>query len=361
MTPLEKYRQDLQRPDFAEDPAQRRAVEALQQVHDDVLADQQRLQGLLGRLRKPRTRTGLYMWGGVGRGKTYLMDVFFEALPIEAKRRMHFHRFMQYVHREMRRRQGHRNPLVEIAADFAAGARVLCFDEFFVTDITDAMILAGLLETLFDHGVTLVTTSNIEPDYLYWNGLQRARFLPAIELIKRHTRILNVDGGIDYRLRLLEQAELFHCPLGERAEYFLEERFRALEPEHGESRRDLDLEVEGRSIHARRANEDVAWFEFRELCDGPRSQNDYIELAREFHTVLVANVERMGGQLDDMARRFINLVDEFYDRGVKLIVTAEAPIEDLYAGGRLDFEFERTRSRLLEMQSHEYLAREHKA
>jgi cell division protein ZapE len=361
MTPLEKYQQDLERPDFFEDPAQRRAVEMLQQVYDDVLAEHDKRQGLKGKLRRARPCKGLYMWGGVGRGKTYLMDVFFEALPFEKKRRMHFHRFMQHVHRQMRARQGEKNPLTAIAREFAAEAEVLCFDEFFVTDITDAMILAGLLETLFQQGMTLVTTSNIEPDYLYWNGLQRARFLPAIDLLKTHTRTLNVDGGVDYRLRVLEQAELFHCPLGDGAEQFLEERFQALQPEHGEPREDVALDVEGRQIRARRANEDIAWFEFRELCDGPRSQSDYIELAREFHTVLLANVERLGVHTDDMARRFINLVDEFYDRGVKLILTAEAPIGDLYAGGRLEFEFERTRSRLLEMQSHEYLAREHKA
>jgi cell division protein ZapE len=235
------------------------------------------------------------------------------------------------------------------------------FDEFFVTDITDAMILATLLGTLFEEGVTLVATSNIVPDELYRDGLQRARFVPAIALLKQHTRVLNVDGGTDYRLRLLEQAELYHCPLGPTSDAFLTERFATLETEHGDHRENVDIQIEGRSIHARKITDDVAWFEFRGLCDGPRSQNDYIELAREYHTVLLANVERMGVATDDIARRFINLVDEFYDRGVKLILTAEVPIEDIYAGGRLEFEFARTRSRLLEMQSREYLARPHRA
>ncbi|MCH8544343.1 MAG: cell division protein ZapE [Alcanivorax sp.] len=360
MTPLEHYQRDLTRPEFFHDPAQQRAVERLDMVYQELMAGTGRRSGLFRR-RRPQKIQGLYMWGGVGRGKTYLMDVFFEALPFPEKRRMHFHRFMQHVHQEMRARQGQKNPLVNIARDFARATRVLCFDEFFVTDITDAMILAGLLEVLLEEGVTLVATSNIEPDGLYRDGLQRARFLPAIALLKTHTHVLNVDGGTDYRLRLLEQAELYHCPLGDKSEAFLTERFATLETEHGNHRENVDLNVEGRVIRARKVSDDVVWFDFRALCDGPRSQNDYIELAREFHTVLLGNVERMGGATDDLARRFINMVDEFYDRSVKLIVTAEVPIEDLYAGGRLEFEFDRTRSRLLEMQSHEYLAREHKA
>lgn len=361
MTPSEQYQRDLERPDFHHDVAQARAVDALQDLHDRLLAAAGRRRGLLGRLRKPQAETGLYMWGGVGRGKTYLMDVFFESLPFADKERMHFHRFMQHIHREMRVRQGEKNPLEGIARDFARRARVLCFDEFFVTDITDAMILASLLGTLFEEGVTLVATSNIVPDDLYRDGLQRARFLPAIALLKQHTKVLNVDGGTDYRLRLLEQAELYHCPLGPNADAFLVERFATLETEHGDHQENVDLQIEGRPIRVRKMADDVVWFDFRALCDGPRSQNDYIELARECHTVLLGNVERMGVATDDIARRFINLVDEFYDRNVKLIITAEVPIEDIYAGGRLEFEFARTRSRLLEMQSHEYLARPHRA
>lgn len=362
MTPLEKYQADLARPEFVHDAAQEQAVLALDDLYRR-LGRSRPASGWLARLRKtkPRPEKGLYMWGGVGRGKTYLMDVFFQCLPFEEKRRMHFHRFMQKVHRQMRERQGEKNPLTSIAKEFAARYRVLCFDEFFVTDITDAMILATLLQTLFDEGVTLVATSNIAPDGLYKDGLQRARFIPAIELLKQHTQVMNVDGGHDYRLRVLEQAELFHCPLGAEANRFMEERFAALASEHGRHRISGNILVEGRKIATVRTTDDVVWFDFMALCDGPRSQNDYIEIAREFHTVLISDVQRMGVGSDDLARRFINLVDEFYDRGVKLVVTAETPIEDLYAGDRLDFEFERTRSRLLEMQSQEYLAREHLA
>ena len=359
--PLAQYRADLEGGSLYPDVAQKRAVEELDGLYWRLLAAGERRRGLIGRLRRPRPETGLYMWGGVGRGKTYLMDLFHEALPFPEKRRLHFHRFMQGIHRELRSRQGEKNPLAAIAREFARNARVLCFDEFFVSDIGDAMILANLLEALYSSGVTLVATSNIPPDELYRDGLQRARFLPAIELLEKHSRVLNVDGGVDYRLRLLEQAELYHCPLGEGAERFLSERFHTLEPEHGEHREHGVVEIEGREIPFRKAGEDVIWFDFRALCDGPRSQNDYIELAREYHTVLLGNVERMGAATDDLARRFINLVDEFYDRGVKLILTAETPIDELYSGGRLEFEFQRTCSRLLEMQSHDYLARAHQA
>lgn len=361
MTPLEHYQQDLQREEFFHDAAQARAVEHLDDLYHRLLAvDSRRRAGLLFRLKKRQPQKGLYMWGGVGRGKTYLMDVFFESLPFKQKQRMHFHRFMQYVHREMRLRQGQKNPLVGIASDLAEQAHVLCFDEFFVTDITDAMILGGLMESLFAQGVTLVATSNITPGDLYRDGLQRTRFLPAINLLQRHTQTLNVDGGTDYRLRLLEQAELYRCPLGNVADAFLQERFNTLETEHGDVRENIELSVEGRPIAVRKISDDVAWFDYQALCNGPRSQTDYIEIAREYHTVLLGDVERMGATTDDRARRFVNMVDEFYDRGVKLIVTAEVPIEDLYSGGRLQFEFQRTCSRLLEMQSHEYLARPHK-
>ncbi|MCY1290098.1 Cell division protein ZapE [compost metagenome] len=237
---------------------------------------------------------------------------------------------------------------------------MICFDEFFVSDITDAMILATLLDELFKNGVSLVATSNIVPDGLYRDGLQRARFLPAIALLKEHTEIVNVDSGVDYRLRALEQAELFHWPLDAEAEQSLRKSFDSLLPDCSHAAEDEPLIIENREIRAVRVCEDVAWFEFRELCDGPRSQNDYIELGKIFHAVILANVEQMGVAKDDMARRFINLVDEFYDRNVKLIISAEVELKDLYTGGRLTFEFQRTLSRLLEMQSHEFLARPHR-
>ena len=237
---------------------------------------------------------------------------------------------------------------------------MICFDEFFVSDITDAMILGTLLRHLFDRGVSLVATSNIVPDELYRDGLQRQRFLPAIDLLNRHCKVVNVDGGVDYRLRALEKAEIYHSPLDSEAESALSSAFDSLVPAVEEVRRNVRVEIEGRDIAARAVGEDVAWFDFPALCDGPRSQNDYIEIAREFHAVLVSNVPQLTPQMEDQARRFINMVDEFYDRGVKLIMSVAVDLEHIYAGNRLRFEFERTRSRLLEMQSHEYLARPHR-
>nr|WP_031218107.1 cell division protein ZapE [Halomonas sp. PBN3] len=378
-SPMARYRADLERDDFQYDAAQEHAVAHLQRLHDDLLAAPpaprspaqaggglaSKVAGLFGKRARsqpvepvlPEVR-GLYLWGGVGRGKTYLVDAFYESLPFPEKMRTHFHRFMQRVHNELEHYKGEKNPLRLIAAKFAAEARVICFDEFFVKDITDAMILANLLEALFERGVVLVATSNIVPDDLYKDGLQRARFLPAIDLLNRHCEVVNVDSGIDYRLRALKRAEIFHSPLDEAAEVELARSFREIAGHEGEA--DVGLEINHRMLRARRLHDDVVWFEFRELCDGPRSQNDYIELAREFHSVLVSNVTRMDGRTDDQARRFINMVDEFYDRGVKLLMSAEVPAEALYADGRLEFEFKRTLSRLQEMQSHEYLAQAHK-
>jgi cell division protein ZapE len=316
-----------------------------------------------GRLRRRFSRRrapeqGLYFWGGVGRGKTYLMDAFYDCLPFEEKQRVHFHRFMQRVHRELTELKGTENPLERIGERLARETEVICFDEFFVSDIADAMILANFLEAIFSRGITLVATSNIEPDGLYANGLQRARFLPAIALLKQHMQVLNVDAGTDYRLRTLEQAELYHSPLGPAADASLEASFAALalaNAQHWQR-----IEINGRYLTSRRLADDVVWFEFPELCAGPRSQNDYIELAREFHAVLLSGVPRLGPADDDQCRRFINLVDEFYDRRVKLVIAAEAPPHELYTGTRLSFEFDRTISRLHEMQSHEYLAAEHR-
>lgn len=363
MTPLERYQEDLKRPEFFHDAAQENAVRHLQRLYDDLVADDRNRTGFIGKLFGKKQNDpikGIYFWGGVGRGKTYLVDTFFDALPFEQKTRTHFHRFMKRVHEEMRTLKGEKNPLTIIGKRFSEEWRVICFDEFFVSDITDAMILATLLEELFKNGVSLVATSNIVPDGLYKDGLQRARFLPAIELLKKHTEIVNVDSGIDYRLRALEQAELYHFPLDAEAELSLEKSFRSLLTEHCKVQDNEALMIENREIMARKVANDVAWFDFRALCDGPRSQNDYIELGKIFGAVLVSNVERMDVSKDDMARRFINMVDEFYDRNVKLILSAEVELKDLYAGGRLEFEFQRTLSRLLEMQSHEYLSRPHR-
>jgi cell division protein ZapE len=364
MTPLERYQNDLQRADFFRDAAQENAVRHLQRLYDDLVAETPPSTGLLGRLlgKKPeKPIKGLYFWGGVGRGKTYLVDTFFDALPFEQKMRTHFHRFMKRVHEELRTLDGEKNPLVIVAQRFAKEARVICFDEFFVSDITDAMILAGLLDELFKNGVSLVATSNIVPDGLYKDGLQRARFLPAIALLKQYTEVVNVDSGIDYRLRALEQAELYHYPLSAEVEQELDKSFRSLLIGNCKVLENEQLSVENRIIVARKVANDVAWFDFRALCDGPRSQNDYIELGKIYSAIILSNVEQMNTSNEDMARRFVNLVDEFYDRNIKLIISAEVALKDLYVGNRLQFEFQRTLSRLLEMQSHEFLARPHRS
>ncbi|USD20574.1 AFG1 family ATPase [Microbulbifer variabilis] len=364
LSPLERYENDLQRPEFLEDSSQRAAVQELQNLHLRLVARAERgfLAGLVSRLRGADVgpERGLYFWGGVGRGKTYLMDAFYESLPFEQKQRTHFHRFMRQVHQDLKEYAGEKNPLEKVADKIARRARVLCFDEFFVSDIADAMILAGLLDALFRRGVALVATSNIVPEGLYKDGLQRARFLPAIELLQQHTKVVNVDGGTDYRLRTLELLELYHAPLDRAAGENLSSSFSRLIVDGCEVRSDVDLQVEGRPIRALKVADDVAWFNFTDLCDGPRSQNDYIELAREFHTVLLAAVPKFDERMDAQARRFINLVDEFYDRCVKLVISAEVLAEELYGGQHLRFEFERTVSRLLEMQSREYLERAHR-
>lgn len=345
------------------DQAQAQAVDKLDRLCSRLAKRNRRKSGgLLAKIWRPTVipEQGLYFWGGVGRGKTYLMDSFYESLPFERKMRIHFHRFMRRVHQDLEGLQGQANPLELVAESLAAETQVICFDEFFVSDITDAMILARLLEGLFARGVTLVATSNIVPDLLYREGLQRQRFLPAIALLNQHCEVVNVDGGQDYRLRALEQAELYYSPLGDLADQAIGATFDSLVAVEGEIKLAVDLDIEGRLIPAIKVAEDIVWFEFAAICEGPRSQNDYIEVAREFHSVMISGVPIFNTVNNDAARRFINLVDEFYDRGVKLAVTAAAPLHQLYESGRLGFEFQRTESRLLEMQSHEYLARPHR-
>ncbi|MDN6179559.1 MAG: AFG1 family ATPase [Halomonas subglaciescola] len=375
MPPLARYRADLKSGALVYDAAQEAAAGRLQQLYEALVEAPpalperapRRFSHRLAGLWKSRREAsgpalpniqGVYFWGGVGRGKTYLMNAFFAALPFADKQRTHFHRFMQHVHAELGRYKGHKNPLTLIAADLACEARVICFDEFFVDDIADAMTLGSLLQALFEHGVVLVATSNVVPDELYKNGLQRARFLPAIALLKQHCQVVHLDGGVDYRLRTLSRAEVFHAPLGEAAEQALEQSFRALAG--GTAQAQTTLEINRRPLVVRQLSGTLVWFEFDVLCNGPRSQNDYIEIARYFDTVLVSNVRQMGARTDAPARRFINMVDEFYDRGVNLLLSAEVPVASLYSGGRLDFEFQRTRSRLEEMQSRDYLACAHR-
>jgi len=361
MTPLQTYRQALSAPDFVPDPGQERVVEILDRLHRKLGDWRPSPAGLLDRLRGKETpiapMRGVYLWGGVGRGKTFLMDVFYDALTTTKKLRLHFHRFMQLVHEDLTLLKSRANPLSEVSRRFAERARILCLDEMQVNDITDAMILAGLFDGLFSRGVTLVTTSNIAPDDLYRNGLQRDRFLPAIELIKRHTEVLRLDGSTDYRLRHLEQAEVYHCPLDDVAGTCLEQSYRdAVAVDHPKP---PFIVINRREIPVVRWTDGVVWFDFDVICNVPRSQLDHVEVSRYFHTVLLQNVRRMDEGKTDLAHRFMTMVDALYDRNVKLLISAEAPPEELYSGHTLEREFRRTVSRLREIQSHEYLARPH--
>ncbi|WP_417763705.1 cell division protein ZapE [Shewanella sp.] len=358
-TPWQRYQQDLTREDFSYDAAQEQAVKALQRVFDELQQPQAKgWKAWFARSTTPEV-TGLYLWGGVGRGKTYLMDLFYDALPGQQKLRAHFHHFMLRIHRELNDLKGVQDPLLVIAKRMAKQYRVICFDEFFVSDITDAMLLGTLFTALFEHGVALVATSNIVPDELYRNGLQRARFLPAIAQINANCQILNVDSGIDYRLRTLEQAEIYHYPLDNEAQSNLTRYFEQLT--NGAEVLTNPLHIDGRDIKAVKHANGVLWLDFRAVCDGPRSQLDYMEIATAYHTVLLSSVEQMGALQtgDDIARRFLALVDEFYERRVKLIISAAVALDELYTEGLLSFEFRRCRSRLVEMQSREYLAQEH--
>ena len=363
MTPWERYQADLLRADFSADPAQRIAVEHTQTLYDALLAVYRHEDGLITIIKKtlggkpgPMVK-GLYFWGGVGRGKTWIVDTFYDCLPFPGKKRIHFHRFMQMIHHELKQLKNKENPLFLVADKIVTDTRVLCFDEFHVTDITDAMLLGGLLEALFERGLTLVATSNEAPDQLYRDGLQRDRFLPAIELIKTYTHVVNVDSGIDYRLRFLDKAEIYHCPLDENADRMLHENFTHIAPDAGSD--NVVLDIEGRPINTVRCGDGVVWFVFHDICDGPRGPADYIEIARLYQTVLVANVPVLEEADNDRAKRFMTLVDEFYDRNVKLIVTAAADPEHLYIGKRLTRPFQRTISRLNEMRTHDYLAKQH--
>ena len=341
------------------DPAQEAVLVELDRIHAALRPSEAGWFARVARqFRRDEAPRGLYLWGGVGRGKTFLVDLFYEHLPLTQKRRVHFHRFMGEVHARIRDLGERSDPLAEVAEGLAASLRLLCLDEFFVSDIGDAMILGRLLEHLFARGVTLVTTSNCEPAQLYRDGLQRARFLPAIALLQRHCAVLHLRSPNDYRLRSLTQAPTYLVPLDAAAEAALEacyERLTADTVRDGEP-----LRINDRTIDTVDSSEGVAWFEFAALCEGPRAVADYIEIARDFHTVLLAGVPQFDRLREDAALRFVHLVDEFYDRNVNLILSAAAPATGLYRGERHAFAFERTASRLIEMQSEAYLAREHK-
>ncbi|WP_273637014.1 cell division protein ZapE [Moraxella catarrhalis] len=360
-TPLERYQVALATGDFSEDAVQLAAVTYMDNLYHEIIKSQDSSGGgWFSSLfkSKPVMPKGLYMWGGVGRGKTWMMDMFYESLPIKRKMRMHFHHFMQRVQRELVALQGQADPLKKVADIIHQEAVVICFDEFFVSNVSDAMILGDLFSMLFDRGITLVATSNIEPSGLYKNGIHRDRFLPAIAQVEKHTTVMNIDAGIDYRLRLLKQAKLYSSPLTDDTKDWLSERFDTLAG--GQTISTSPIVIGGRNIDIIKRTETMLLADFRALCMQPRSVADFIEIANDFDTVMVDNVPALNDTLMDPTRRFIYLVDEFYDRRVKLLIRAEQSILTLYQGEKLAFEIERTRSRLLEMQSEEYLAEEHR-
>ena len=348
------YEATLAERGYHADAAQLRAIDALERCENEWADYKARRSNALTKLiRHPPIPRGVYMYGGVGRGKSFLMDCFFQAVPLTRKTRLHFHEFMREVHRELHELKGIADPLDELGRRIARRFRLICFDEFFVADVTDAMILHRLLEAMFANRVSIVTTSNFHPDELYPNGLHRDRILPAIELLKARLEVVNVDAGTDYRQLGLQELELYQCPLGPAADAAMARAFEQLAEARDE---DPVMQIEHRQIQALRRAGGVVWFDFKALCGGPRSQNDYLEIASRFHTVLVSNVPQMAPRLASEARRFTWLVDVLYDRRVKLILSAEVPAEQLYTEGPLAHEFPRTVSRLHEMQSAEFLA-----
>ncbi len=356
-TVTELYHAALAEKGYTADPAQLRAVGALQRCQDEWIAyKSRRTNALTKALVRPPIPKGVYMYGGVGRGKSFLMDSFFNAVPLQRKTRLHFHEFMREVHRELQELKGIVNPLDELGKRIARRFRLICFDEFHVADVTDAMILHRLLDALFANRVSIVTTSNFHPDELYPNGLHRDRILPAIELLKAKLEVMNVDNGTDYRRRSLHHVELYHTPLNDQTRAELEGAFNEL----ADGRPDEEplLTVEKRPLRARRKAGPVVWFDFKQLCGGPRSMNDYLELASQFDTLILSDVPRMEPKLASEARRFTWLIDVLYDRRVKLVMSAEVPAEQLYTEGPLSHEFPRTVSRLNEMQSEEFLSLE---
>lgn len=356
--PLSRYQALIEAGTIRPDPAQRQAVVLLEQSYQALCRQP---GGWLQRLRRqPATPQGLYLHGLVGRGKTMLMDLFAESLEAAGQPvwRIHFHRFMDQIQNRLHQLGARKDPLKTVAGEIAGEARVLCFDEFHVADIGDAMILGELLKTLFDRGVSLVATSNTEPDNLYADGLQRARFLPAIEAIKQHCLVHELGANEDYRLRELVRHPVYYSPNDEQARQDLAEEFSALAA--GERISSQALAIRGRQIQPLKRAGSVAWFDFATLCQGPRASGDYIELTRRFGTLIISDLPQLGQDDNDAARRFIHLVDECYDRAVKLIIAAAVPPQDLYTGQRLSAPFERTVSRLIEMQSKDYLALPHR-
>ncbi len=358
MTPLERYRADLLRENFHADNAQLHSVQALQTVFAALQKTPSPVSWWRRLTRRAEAPRGVYLWGAPGRGKTYLMDSFYASLPFAEKRRVHFHRFMLEVHHRLSALASTRDPLKIVAAQMVAGQRVLCLDEFHVTDVADAMLLAGLLEEMFKHGLVLIATSNAAPDDLYCDGLQRERFLPAIGLLKRCTQVVWLAGDLDFRCAQFEAGSNYRVVEPAQAGAWLQLRWRQLAA--GQEQVETALQIAGRTLLARGRTEHAVWFGFAELCHSPRSAGDYLQLACEFQTLLLQAVPQLGDEQDEAVRRFIHLIDALYDHGVKLVMTAAAEPERLYTGTRLRELFRRTASRLSEMSGAGYLARAHR-
>jgi cell division protein ZapE len=356
MNVLEYYRHALVERGFSSDEAQRRAVERLQVAFDEwVRYKQQRASAFKRLINRPAVPRGVYMWGGVGRGKSFLMDSFYLVVPVNRKMRIHFHEFMRGVHRELDDLKGVSDPLLEVARRIAKKYRLICFDEFHVSDIADAMILYNLLGALFDNGVSFVMTSNYDPDLLYPDGLHRDRMLPTIALLKDKLDVMNVDAGVDYRKRVLDQVDAYLFPLNAANDGKLRAAFAAIA---GVPDENPVIRIEAREIRSLRRAGGAIWFDFATLCGGPRSQNDYLEISSQFHTVILSAIPRMSAAMSSEARRFTWLIDVLYDHKVKLLMSAEVEPEALYTEGTLSNEFHRTVSRIIEMQSREYMEQE---
>lgn len=356
MTPLDYYHEQVKKGVISEDPQQLKAMQHLQRVYNELVEEHKRRSGLLSILRRPYLVKGLYLWGSVGIGKTFMMDCFFHSLPFPNKLRMHFHQFMQRVHNALTKHQGEKDPLQTIATEIAQETMVLCFDEFFVSDITDAMILGRLFKALFARGLCLVTTSNAAPDDLYKNGLQRINFLPTIALLKKETEVIHIPTSTDYRLRHLKEAGVFYTPLNDEAHQKMEKSFESLSQDKTINYDPIN--IAGRPIKIKKQAGDIIWFEFNEICNVPRSQKDYLLIAEKYRTVFISNIPVIQPNDRDTICLFISLVDVFYDARVRLVISAAEPVEQIYARGYMILEYTRTHSRLLEMQSTDYFTSE---
>lgn len=356
MNPIEYYREQCRNGVISEDSHQLKALYSLQRVYDELIKEHSKRKSFMRILHKPSLIKGAYLWGSVGIGKTFMMDCFYHCLPFDQKMRMHFHQFMQHIHDQLKSHQGELDPLQKIAREISKKTMVLCFDEFYVSDVADAMLLGRLLKALFEHGVCLVATSNTEPDFLYKNGLQRLQFLPAIALLKKNTEVIHIPTEIDYRLRHLKEAGVFYSPLGQAADDKMQKTFVILS-----QNKEVDekpIQVNGRAIKIKKQAGDIVWFDFTNICSIPRSQHDYLEIANQYKTVFISDIPVIPESAKDTIYLFVSLVDVLYDARVRLVISAEESVPELYSRGHMILEYERTHSRLLEMQSQAYFGAE---